>query len=177
MLDNCDISSFYSRYHHHRISIVFFNIILVNMIIISIHSFHAYDINKLNKLRLLYDDYQSTTTDNDTNTDTMIIMRTNSSNDDNQTLPITTTTITTSVVLNDNLNNNSNNNSSSRCQSYHNATRIFSHDFIKELSLWPNLMSHSDKVYGESLYGSRQGSRYILYIWVLNLLYEKKWKV
>lgn len=142
------------------------------MIIISIHSFHAYDINKLNKLRLLYDDYQSTTTDNDTNTDTMIMMRTNSSDDDNQTLPITTTTtITTSVLLNLKNNNIINSSSSSRCQSYHNATRIFSHDFIKELSLWPNLMSHSDKVYGESLYGSRQG-RYI-YIWVLNLLYEK----
>ena len=171
------------------------------MIIIPIQSFHAYDSNKLNKLRLLYDDYQSTTTttDTDTDTDNMIMMMTNSSNDDNiynQTIPITsssitttttstitdsssitsptnttttitsiTTTITTTVVANDNNNISSSNiSSSSRCQSYHMGTRIFSHDFITELSLWPNLMSHSDKVYGESLYGSRQGKGFDLVV-------------
>jgi len=45
----------------------------------------------------------------------------------------------------------------SECPSFEDATRPYSSDFIEELGLWPNIMSHFDVEHGESLYGSKEG--------------------
>ena len=44
----------------------------------------------------------------------------------------------------------------SECPSFEKATQPYSSDFIEELSLWPNIMSHFDVEHGESLYGSKE---------------------
>ena len=114
-------------------------IIVLNTIIISIQCFHAYDINKFNKLRLLYDDHQINSNSNSN------IDNTNGYNNNS----IEESTPTNSTFTREDTSSTTPLSDHSRCQSYYNATRPYTHDFITKLSLWPNLMSHYDRAYGE----------------------------
>lgn len=47
-------------------------------------------------------------------------------------------------------------NNNPKCLNYSEATKPYTKEFIERLSLWPNLMSSTDELFGETIYNSKE---------------------